>query len=176
MHIDRRVKTGDKTAMVKKTAKLPSDLGPDSDRAFGHHAVRLGELVLAQAEAALAPLELKPRAFDTMLCIRDGDGISQQDLSRKLGVYAPQMVALIDSLEVRGLVSRKVSPTDRRRHELSLTPAGAALVRKASTIAQRLEKDLFGSVSVEDRRRFEALVRRLEDAVRAQSTTGFAKP
>lgn len=34
-----------------------------------------------------------------MVCILKGEGMSQQDLSRKLGLYAPRMVALIDGLD-----------------------------------------------------------------------------
>src|SRR4051794_15819193 len=102
---------------------MPEPSAP-SRRSFANHAVRLGELVLARFEAAVAPLGIRALALDTLVCIKDGYGRSQQDLSKRLGIYAPQTVGLIDGLEQKGLVERQVSPADRRRHTLVLTPAG----------------------------------------------------
>jgi len=129
---------------------------------FGGDAVRLGELVMKRAEAALAPLGLTPLGYDLLLCIRASEGPSQQELSRVLNLYAQKMVGLIDGLEKQGLVERKVSPTDRRRHMLHLTTAGDAMLDRAIVIGAALEADLFGEVSEDDRARFHALVEALE--------------
>ena len=131
-------------------------------RGFGSHVVRLADLVLARANAALQPLELTPLAYATMTCISDGEGMSQMELSRQLNMYAPKMVGLLDGLEERGLLERKVSPADRRQHRLFLTPKGEALLERAAAVATALEDDLFGSLPDEDKARFEALVERLE--------------
>lgn len=136
-------------------------------RGFGGHVIRLSDLVLARAETALAPLGLKPLALDTMFCILDGEGLSQQGMSRQLGIRAPKMVGVLDGLENQGLVERNVSPSDRRRHVLRLTPKGHALAKRASAIAAALERELFGCVPEEDKARFALLVKRLEQAERA---------
>jgi DNA-binding MarR family transcriptional regulator len=133
-----------------------------SGRGFGYQVVRLAELAMAHGERALAPLGLTPRVFEAMNCIVNRQGMSQQDLSRRLGLYAPQMVSLIDGLEQRGLVKRHISPTDRRRHVLSLTPSGKALLKSAAKIAENLELELFSSVTKDDMARFEAIIGRLE--------------
>jgi DNA-binding MarR family transcriptional regulator len=73
------------------------------------------------------------------------------------------MVGLLDGLEKRGLVERKVSPADRRQHMLLLTPKGEALLQRAAAVAAALEEELFGSLPDEDKARFEALVERLEE-------------
>jgi DNA-binding MarR family transcriptional regulator len=117
---------------------------------------------MAQGEKALAPVGLTPRAFEAMNCIVNGQGMSQQDLSRRLGLYAPQMVSLIDGLEQRGLVKRSISPTDRRRHALSLTPSGEELLNSASKIFESLELELFSSITEDDIVRFDGLIGRLE--------------
>ena len=135
-----------------------------SRRSFGNHAVRLGELVLARYEAAFAPLGVKALAFDTLACIRDGYGQSQQDLRKRLGIYAPKMVGLIDDLESKGLVERQVSRADRRRHVLTLTPKGEAMLESGLAIAAALEDELFGAVPADYKASFQALVERLEGA------------
>jgi DNA-binding MarR family transcriptional regulator len=140
-----------------------SERGPAAlSRSFGNFAVRLGELVLARAETALAPLGLTALAYDTMNCILQGHGMSQQELSRRLGIYAPKVVGLLDGLETQGLVERRVSPNDRRRHELLLTPKGQALLKRAVAIGAALEEELFGCVPAKDKARFGALVQQIE--------------
>ncbi|MGA0602695.1 MarR family winged helix-turn-helix transcriptional regulator [Caulobacter sp. KR2-114] len=131
-------------------------------RSFGAHAIRLGEMVFARAEAALAPLALTPLAYDAMVCILEGHGMSQQDLSRRLGIYAPKMVGVLDGLQQQGLVERQVSAADRRRHELRLTPAGHARLEAATAVAVGLERALFGDVPADGKAWMAALVARLE--------------
>ena len=131
-------------------------------QSFGANAVKLGDMVFARAEAALAPLELTPLAYDAMVCILEGHGMSQQDLSRRVGIYAPKMVAVLDALEKQGLVERQVSAGDRRRRELRLTPAALKLLGRATDVLKGVEEELFASVPAEQRESFAALVRRLE--------------
>ena len=172
--IDPPVKRGEKKP-VPKNAPAPQ---PDADtpehpalalrRSYGAYAVKLGDMVFARAEAALAPFGLTPLAYDAMVCILEGHGMSQQDLSRRVGIYAPKMVAVLDGLQKRGLVERQVSAADRRRHELKLTPAAHALLDQATAVVAAVEDELFAGVSAEDRARFAALVSRLEADERNQ--------
>jgi len=131
-------------------------------QSFGAYAVKLGDMVFARAEAALAPFGLTPLAYDAMVCILEGHGVSQQDLSRRVGIYAPKMVAVLDGLEEQGLVERQVSATDRRRRELRLTPTALKLLGRATDVLKAVEDELFGSVPLEQRESFADLVTRLE--------------
>jgi DNA-binding MarR family transcriptional regulator len=131
-------------------------------QSFGAYAVKLGDMVFARAEAALAPFGLTPLAYDAMVCILEGHGMSQQDLSRKVGIYAPKMVAVLDGLETQGLVERQVSAADRRRRELRLTPRALKLLGRATDVLKAMEDELFGSVPVDQKESFAALVERLE--------------
>jgi DNA-binding MarR family transcriptional regulator len=138
-------------------------LAPTSRRrGYGSLLVRIAKLALTRAEAALRPLDLTPLAYETMICIAEGDGLSQKELSDRLNRYAPKMVGVIDALEKRGLVERKVSEADRRRRRLVLTPKGHGLLLRAGAVAATLEEELFGSLPDQDKSRFEALARRLE--------------
>jgi DNA-binding MarR family transcriptional regulator len=50
------------------------------------------------------------------------DGLSQQAIGEKLGMFASRLVGLIDELEKLDLVERRNSPSDRRTYALFLTP------------------------------------------------------
>lgn len=131
-------------------------------RGFGSVVVRLSDIVLARAKVALAPFELTPLGYDAMVCILEGDGLSQQELSRKLNMYAAKIVPLIDGLETRSLVERQVSPVDRRRHQLRLTANGVALLKRAAVVALALDQELFGAVPDREKAHITSLVERLE--------------
>lgn len=124
-------------------------------------AIQLGEIVMAQAEAALAPAGLTPREYDALLCIADSPDMSQQELSKKLGLFAPRMVTIIDSLERRRLVERVVSSADRRRNVVRLTDGGSALLNRSACMVAELQQKLFGDITDREHKRFQKRVERL---------------
>lgn len=131
------------------------------DPSYSRLAIQLGEIVMAQAEAALAPIGLTAREYDALLCIADSPDLSQQELSIKLGTYAPRMVSLIDGLETRQLVRRVVSSKDRRRNVLHLTDVGFALLESSNQLVSEMQERLFGEITDREYKRFRRLVERL---------------
>lgn len=120
-------------------------------------AVQLGDAVMRGAATALAQLPLKTREYEVMNCIRTAGGQSQQDLSRALGLFAPGLVGVIDGLQDRQLVVRTRNLVDRRRHMLTLTEAGAALLDRADARLIELEERLFEGLTPRQRRAFTEL-------------------
>jgi DNA-binding MarR family transcriptional regulator len=56
------------------------------------------------------------------------------DLSRRLGLDASTLVAVVDALESKGLIQRVPDLRDRRRTPLKLTPAGADMLGQISQL------------------------------------------
>jgi DNA-binding MarR family transcriptional regulator len=69
-------------------------------------------------------MNLTPPHVGILWVITEADGLSQQALGEKLGVFPSRLVTLLDELEQRGLLERRDSPTDRRSYALYLTDAG----------------------------------------------------
>lgn len=90
----------------------------------------LWNLLSARMVAALAPFGLRSGAFSTLAMISANPGCSQNQLARALGMDKSAVVAVIDELEARGLASRERGTHDRRRHALSLTPEGEAIIQR----------------------------------------------
>lgn len=55
------------------------------------------------------------------------DGLTQRELSRRVGLMEPTTLTAILSMEKRGLVRRAQNKEDRRRMHVHLTPKGQAL-------------------------------------------------
>jgi DNA-binding MarR family transcriptional regulator len=78
------------------------------------------------------PLKLRPVEYTVLTLIVENPGGSLARIARALCVTPPHVTAIVDRLEARGLVARDASDTDRRTQVLSVTRAGAELVRKAT--------------------------------------------
>jgi DNA-binding MarR family transcriptional regulator len=84
---------------------------------------------------ALARLGLTAARFDLLYVVKDSGGsgrrVLQRGLRRALGVSAPTVSRMVDSLEALGLVQRERCSVDRRMRYVRLTEAGFRSVRKA---------------------------------------------
>jgi DNA-binding MarR family transcriptional regulator len=116
---------------------LLSQLGFETSRRFGE---------------LMAEVELEPRQFALMRAIEAYDGQSQNAIGTWLRIPASSMVAVIDDLEARQLVERRLHPSDRRARTLHLTEAGRDVLGRATVLAMGLERTICGGLSAEGRR------------------------
>src|SRR4051812_39556259 len=72
----------------------------------------------------IAPTGMQPREFAVLRQVAIDEGISQQACGHALKVAPSQMVALVDSLEDKGLIQRRPDPADRRGRAPPPTPQG----------------------------------------------------
>lgn len=82
----------------------------------------------------LAELDIKPPHLDILINLYRFDGISQQELARKLLVGRSNMSMLVPQLEKRGLIERRGDDKDKRVLRLSLTAEGRLLTEQAMEI------------------------------------------
>jgi DNA-binding MarR family transcriptional regulator len=100
--------------------------------------------LLAQVGAAAArrfakqlePLGFTPPEAGILRLLSRSPGISQQELATRLEVHASRLVAIIDSLEKRGLVAREANPEDRRVYRLNLTGIGGEALAAIGKVAR----------------------------------------
>ncbi|WP_417320130.1 MarR family winged helix-turn-helix transcriptional regulator [Emcibacter sp.] len=88
----------------------------------------------------LAPIGLTQRQGATLWLIKENPAISQSELASVLLMDRATMLVIIDKLSTRGLVKRKRSEVDRRRHELCLTEEGEALLAQAKELIRGHEQ------------------------------------
>src|SRR5215469_15683579 len=76
------------------------------------------------ANAQLARLNLDTRHYTVLAVVAAGAGSSQRSIADTLGLDRATVVALVDTLESRGLARRAKSQEDRRANVVELTPKG----------------------------------------------------
>jgi len=111
----------------------------------------IGQRTSSRFASALEPLGLHPRHFGALNVIHASEGLSQQDLGRTMGIDPSTMVFLLDELEERGLVERRRHPKDRRAYALHVTDKGEDTLKRGRRVAGRMQEDLFGHLSQQDR-------------------------
>jgi DNA-binding MarR family transcriptional regulator len=96
---------------------------------------QIGTHVASRFAARLASLDLLPQHAGVLRMLGQSSGIGQQELAAWLDMHASRLVGLVDTLEMRGLVERQSSATDRRVYALHLTEAGRDTLKQLGSIA-----------------------------------------
>ena len=122
---------------------------------------QLGFVSAKRFHQVLAPLGLEPRQFLLLRFMAREEGRSQQALGEMLRIPASRMVAVVDSLEQRGLVERRPNPNDRRARALYVTDEGRRMMGEAIAVAMRHEKSVGASLTAEERRQLVGLLQKL---------------
>lgn len=111
---------------------------------------RACQLMQQAVTRAIAELGIKPPHLDILVNLYRFQGISQQELARKLLVGRSNMSMLLPQLEKRGLIERNPDAKDKRVLRLSLTAEGRILTEQAMTIQTGLIERIM-SQTPEDR-------------------------
>ena len=121
--------------------------GPELSRRLGyllkHAQLRMAELTAAE----LAPYVIDGRELGVLLVLADGQPASQQQAAQRLAIDRTTMVAMLDTLEGKGLVSRHPDTDDRRRNVVELTDAGRDILQRAVKASDDAERAFLAPLS-----------------------------
>ena len=128
-------------------------------RAHQMHDTVFGEVV--------ARFDITSPQFAALLAIAEFPGLEQGALSELIAYDRSTIGGLIDRLESKGLVRRTIGARDRRTRRLSLTPAGAAMLRKLRVHTPRIQERLLAPLSPSEREQFLEMLGRVVDIKRS---------
>jgi DNA-binding MarR family transcriptional regulator len=121
----------------------------------------LGEKSRRRFIAMLEPHGFDPREFGLMTVIMNRPGTTQQDLAALAQIDPSSMVAVLDGLEERGVVERRVDPADRRRRAVHLTDEGAQRWKALQREARKTATEFLAPLSATERSTLNGLLRKL---------------
>ncbi|RAX39347.1 MarR family winged helix-turn-helix transcriptional regulator [Rhizobium tropici] len=120
---------------------------------------RACQLMQQSLTRALAHLDIKPPHLDILVNLFRFEGISQQELARKLLVGRSNMSMLLPQMENRGLIERRGDKHDKRVLRLYLTEEGRRITEEAMTIQTALIDRTLSDAPIEQ---FEAIAVHME--------------
>lgn len=122
---------------------------------------RLGWAVKERTYEAFEPSELNAQHHAVLSLLEEGTRETQATIADALGYDRSHLVGLLDELEAKGYLERRRDPDDRRRHLVSLTPAGRDALGQLRLIAKRVEKEFLAPLSADEQRMLHTLLLRL---------------
>ncbi|MBF6134652.1 MarR family transcriptional regulator [Nocardia otitidiscaviarum] len=134
-------------------------------------AAMLAPLGRALVQEELPILErngLSMWGYSVLLGLGEDPVYTQAALAKRINADKTRIIAVLDDLQRRGLITRTPDPADRRARLLSLTPEGRAIRDRAQREIQEREERLLSQLTPADRTAFLRALQRLSDAVRDQ--------
>lgn len=152
-------------ARQKKKATVPAavrdiDLGPLED-SVGYLLRRAQIAVFQRFFELFAELDVRPAQYSVLTVIERNPNLSQTQLADALGIKKANLVAMIDTLEERGIARRMPTENDRRSYALCLTPSGAVLMARLHRLNRQLDQHLSDVLGTAERRQLCEALRRL---------------
>ncbi|WP_422076951.1 MarR family winged helix-turn-helix transcriptional regulator [Vannielia sp.] len=137
----------------------------------GHLIRRLNQISVAvfSDRTAEAGLELTPVQYAVLSTLAETEGLGQAALAGAVAYDKVTIGGVLDRMEQKGLVARRVSPRDRRARELSLTAEGEALLAEARPVVAALQAEILAGLDPAERDTFLALLQKATEAGNALS-------
>lgn len=137
----------------------------------GHLIRRLHQIAVSvfQDRMQSQGIDLTPVQFATLQALDRNPGIDQATLSGLIAYDRATIGGVIDRLEAKGLIARRISQRDRRARELTLSEAGAALLEDIQPTVETVQDEILHGLEPQEKTQFIALAAKLAEAGNARS-------
>lgn len=142
------------------TAKLPFDGLEDLP---GQAIRRLQQIAVGIFLEETADHNVTSVQFALLFAVSQSAGLDQRTIAARLGFDTSTMGAVIDRLESRRLIQRKVSADDKRVRQLYVTAAGEALLKRVIPAMLRAQERMLEPLTKADRSKFMQMIKRIVD-------------
>ncbi len=112
------------------------------------------ERALSDADLGLTGSEVR-----TLTYVARFEGTRQRDLAGLMGIEPMTLSAMLEVLEKRGLVDRRIDPRDRRARCIHLTAEATAVFERIAPASRLVQDHALDGFSMEQRRAFESALR-----------------
>ena len=127
----------------------------------GFLLARLGLMFKAGAIARMEQAGFELYDYSVLALLAEGTRETQATIADALSLDPSRLVALLDSLEERGMIGRQRDPQDRRRHVVSITDAGQGELGRLRVMMKEYEDQFFGAMSTDERKALHELLSKL---------------
>jgi DNA-binding MarR family transcriptional regulator len=93
--------------------------------------------------------------------IEGSEGLTQGELAQRVFMRDSTTTRAVDELERLKLITRRRSPTDKRKMHLHLTAKGKTLCRRLGPMAARMNARILDGFSHEDSQKFQGYLKRI---------------
>ncbi len=138
--------------------------GPDH-APVGMHLARVARETGRAFDAALDEAGGSLPVWLVLISLKSQRLANQRALAEAVGIQEATLTHHLNSMETKGLLTRRRDPANRRVHVVELTPEGDALFARLRTAAMAFDERLRAGLSAAELEQFEAVLDRLHDNV-----------
>jgi len=122
---------------------------------------RLGFAIKERSVTAFEAAGESPYHYSVLAVLEESPRETQATIADALGFDRSWLVGLLDELEEAGLIERRRDPADRRRHLVSLKPAGKKKLAHLRAISRGVEEEFLGPLEPAARDQLHAVLLQL---------------
>ena len=127
----------------------------------GHGIRRLQQMAVAVFMQESQEQGVTPLQFVVLQKLFETPGIDQRTLAQEVGFDKATIGSVIDRMEVRGLLSRNLTPKDRRVRLLMLTAEGEEMLQVMMPLALQAQQKMLDPLTASERKEFIRLMNRV---------------
>jgi DNA-binding MarR family transcriptional regulator len=127
---------------------------PDDRRDLAAMFAPLARTLVTREEPALRAHGISMWGYIVLTALAEQPVRTQAALAQAINADKSRIIAVLDDLQQRELISRRPDTSDRRVHLLSLTPAGERLRGSVQAAIRASEEEVLAAVPAADREAF----------------------
>ncbi len=154
---------------------MPDRQNPARSVRVWFRLIRLEARMQAAVGERLREIGVSIPQCDVLTTLTEQEGVSQQELAKRLYVTKGNISGLIDRLAEAGLVERRSIAGDRRQHAIHLTEAGRRMAEKALAVQHRWIASTLGRMGDADLAALETQLIALRDLMREPEATPLGR-
>jgi DNA-binding MarR family transcriptional regulator len=123
-------------------------------------------------QSRIAPWGVTMGMWFFLRALWDEDGLTQRELSRRVGMMEPTTVSALNHMERRGLIERRRNVQDRRKVNVFLTRQGRALEKKLLPFAVEVNQVALSAITHDEAEVLRGLFRRMKESLAKVEANG----
>ena len=143
---------------------------PSPGNSVGFTLSQIGLETARQFGEVVGAFGLEPRHFAVLFAVHRDHGQTQQTIGERLAIPPSTMVAIVDHLEMSGLLERRAHVSDRRARALHLTVPGESTLAQAISGAAAQEERICTGFEPRERAQLLALLSRIASNLEVPSS------
>jgi DNA-binding MarR family transcriptional regulator len=135
----------------------------------------IAHVIHNRTNARMSAAGLSVARFRVLSALQSAGRIRMNELSAALGVVPRTVTTIVDAMEKDGMMVRLSDPADRRATLLEITQEGLSQLGRFRALHDSAAADLFSVLTVTERHQLAGLLRSLQTAADADSTTNSSE-
>ena len=128
---------------------------PDNpDASVGFLISDVSRLMRRVYDRRVEPLGLTRAQWRVLVHLYRREGVSQTELAAILEIEKPTLGRLVDKLEEKGWVERRIDERDQRARRLAVTDTVRPMIERMKILAETVNEDSMAGLAAEQERRF----------------------